>query len=64
MKWKTILLIMAAGFGGYVLGTKAGRGRYRELRSYAQKAANNPRLEKTLKKAEKRLSKLADKVVS
>lgn len=36
------LLILAAGAAGYVLGTKAGRERYDQIRQQTQKVWNNP----------------------
>lgn len=36
------LLIAAAGVAGYVLGTKAGRERYDQIRTQSQKVWNSP----------------------
>lgn len=42
MKKLTLLIAFAAG---YVLGAKAGRGRYEQIKSGAQKVAENPRVQ-------------------
>ncbi|MDP3890352.1 hypothetical protein [Nocardioides sp.] len=47
---KTPLLI--AGAVGYVLGSKAGRGRYEQIKSGAQKVAENPRVQAATHKAQ------------
>jgi hypothetical protein len=41
---KKIALLAAAGVG-YVLGTKAGRERYEQLRKTAQRVSHNPRVQ-------------------
>ncbi len=41
---KKLTLLSAFG-AGYVLGSKAGRGRYEQIRSSAQKVAENPRVQ-------------------
>jgi len=43
-------LLFAAGVG-YVLGARAGRGRYEQIRSGAQKFAGNPRVQAAKDKA-------------
>ena len=43
-------LLLAAGVG-YVLGTKAGRERYEQIRSQAQKIANDPRVQRKARQA-------------
>ncbi len=39
------LLVLAAGGVGYVLGAKAGRGRYEQLRGTFEKVKNDPRVQ-------------------
>ena len=49
MGFKTGLLV---GFGvGYVLGTKAGRERYEELRATWSQISGNPTVQKTVQKS-------------
>jgi hypothetical protein len=50
-----LLLVAAVAFVFYLIGAKAGRGRYREIRRGAKKAWNDP----TVKKARARTKKLA-----
>ncbi|MCW2853606.1 MAG: hypothetical protein JWM84_3270 [Nocardioides sp.] len=47
---KKFPLLVAAGVG-YVLGTKAGRGRYEQIRSGAHKIAENPKVQSATHKA-------------
>ncbi len=50
MRGKILLLV---GFGvGYVLGTRAGRERYEQIKSTAQKLWQDPRVQKQVKHAE------------
>lgn len=39
------LMILVAGAVGYVLGTRAGRERYEQIRQAAQKVTNDPRVQ-------------------
>jgi hypothetical protein len=48
MRKMTILL---AGGVGYVLGARAGRERYEQIRGLAQKVAGNPTVQQTAHKA-------------
>jgi hypothetical protein len=41
---KKIPLLIAAG-AGYVLGARAGRGRYEQIKAGAQKVARDPRVQ-------------------
>ena len=50
-----LILVAAVAFAFYLIGAKAGRGRYREIRRNAKKAWNDP----TVKKARSRTKKLA-----
>ena len=47
---KKIPLLFAAGVG-YVLGTRAGRGRYEQIKAGAQKIADDPRVQAATDKA-------------
>lgn len=44
--------LLIAGAVGYVLGSKAGRGRYEQIKSQAQKVAENPRVQAATHKAQ------------
>jgi hypothetical protein len=50
MKGKILLLTGLAV--GYVLGTRAGRERYEEIKTAADKLWNDPRVQKPVKQAE------------
>lgn len=45
------LLVLVAGGVGYVLGTKAGRGRYEQLRGTFDKVKNDPRVQEQAHRA-------------
>ncbi|MGG7466365.1 MULTISPECIES: hypothetical protein [unclassified Plantibacter] len=47
------ILIIAVGVTAYVLGAKAGRERYREIRQVALSAWNDPQVKKIRKRAVK-----------
>jgi hypothetical protein len=44
--------LLAAAAVGYVLGSKAGRGRYEQIRSGAHKIAENPKVQAATSKAQ------------
>jgi len=60
---KKIVLIVIAGiaFAAYVLGAKAGRTRYREIKHAADEFWNDPRVAKARKKAVKSAKKATAK---
>ncbi|KQY55681.1 hypothetical protein ASD11_14290 [Aeromicrobium sp. Root495] len=39
------VIVLAAGVGGYVLGTRAGRGRYEQIKTQADKVWSNPKVQ-------------------
>ena len=45
------LLVLVAGGVGYVLGTKAGRERYEQLRGTFNKVKNDPRVQEKTQQA-------------
>ena len=45
-------LVLAAGVGGYVLGTRAGRGRYEQIKTQADKVWSNPTVQKAASDAQ------------
>ncbi len=53
MKIKTILVVAAAAGAGYVLGTRAGRAKFDELKARASEFAHSPQ-------AQEAVSKVAD----
>ncbi len=56
---KTTMLL--AGAAGYVLGTRAGRERYEQIKSAAQRVARDPRVQR---KAQEAQSVVREKVTS
>ena len=46
------LTMLAAGGVGYVLGAKAGRTRYEQIRNIARKISGNPTVQSVVEKAE------------
>jgi gas vesicle protein len=46
------LTILTAGGIGYVLGAKAGRTRYEQIRSTARRVAGNPQVQKAARQAQ------------
>ena len=66
MKIKTVLVAGLAGGIGYVLGARAGQGRYEELKSRADRLARNPQVQETVsnlaESAKKGAAKLPDPV--
>lgn len=58
-------ILFATGLAvGYVLGTRAGRERYEQIRSLAQRAWQNPRVQKQVHTAEDFVGDQAKKAVS
>jgi len=58
-------ILLAVGLGiGYVLGTRAGRARYEEMKAAASKLWNDPRIQSSLDQASDFVSDGAKKVVS
>jgi hypothetical protein len=65
MKFLKFLFIAGIAVAAYILGAKAGRGRYREIRSGAKKAWNDPKTKKaraSAKRLGKRTTKKATKL--
>jgi hypothetical protein len=58
-----MLVAAAAGVAGYVLGARAGRGRYREIKETAESFWNDPAVKKARKKAAKKLHDQAMRAV-
>jgi uncharacterized phage infection (PIP) family protein YhgE len=48
MKIKTVLVAGLAGGIGYVLGTRAGQGRYEEIKAQADRLAHSPQVQETV----------------
>jgi hypothetical protein len=45
MKFKTVVVAAAAGAVGYLLGTKAGRARFEQIKARAGELARDPRVQ-------------------
>jgi hypothetical protein len=45
MKFKTVVVIAGAAAVGYLLGTKAGRERFEQIKARAGELANDPRVQ-------------------
>ncbi|MGK9149117.1 hypothetical protein KXS11_15905 [Plantibacter flavus] len=56
-----IVLVVGLAFGAYVLGAKAGRTRYREIKHAAEEFWNDPHVAKARKKAVKSAKKATAK---
>jgi hypothetical protein len=48
VKLKTVLVALIAGGSGYVLGTKAGRARFEEIKAQADRLAHSPKVQETV----------------
>lgn len=55
------LKLLTGGAVGYVLGTKAGRERYEQIRSQAQTLWNHPKVQEQATKAKEKAPILKDK---
>ena len=61
MKKLTVLVAAAAG---YVLGTRAGRERYEQIKSQVTKAWNNPKVQETVDGAQEQAKHVSADVAS
>ena len=48
------VMLLAAGAAGYVLGTRAGRERYEQIRAQSQKLWSNPRVQQAKSDAQEK----------
>ncbi len=66
MKIKSILIAATAGGVGYVLGTRAGRARFEQIRAQAGAFVSSPQVKETVtqlaEEVKKNASKLPDPV--
>ena len=62
MKIKTVLIAAIAGGAGYVLGTRAGRGRFEEIKTKAGEFASSPQVKETVTHLAEEVKKNADKL--
>ena len=62
-KPKKLTLLVAAG-AGYVLGARAGRGRYEQIASTAARVKRNPRVQAAATKAQDTVAQQAPVVAS
>ena len=59
MKFRTVVVIAAAGAVGYLMGTKAGRERFEQIKSRAGEFASDPRVQSQVSNAAGELRKNA-----
>ena len=59
---KTTMLL--AGAAGYVLGTRAGRERYEQIKSAAQRVARDPRVQRKAQEAQSMAKQKAGEAAS
>lgn len=62
MKVKTVLIAAVAGGVGYVLGTRAGRGKFEEIKAKADEFAHSPQAKEAVAKVADLAKKNADKL--
>jgi hypothetical protein len=62
MKIKSILIAATAGGVGYVLGTRAGRARFEQLRARAGEFASSPQVKETVTHLAEEVKKNADRL--
>lgn len=66
MKVKTVLIAAIAGGAGYVLGTRAGRAKFDQIKAKADELAHSPQAREAVNKvadlAKKNAEKLPDPV--
>ncbi len=62
MKLKTVVVALIAGGTGYVLGTKAGRSRFEEIKAQADRLAHSPTVQSTVAHVADELKKNARKL--
>ena len=62
MKIKTVLIAAIAGGAGYVLGTRAGRGRFEQIKTKATEFASSPQVKETVTHLAEEVKKNADKL--
>jgi hypothetical protein len=60
VKVKTVLVASIAGGVGYVLGTRAGRAKFEEIRAKADRLAHSPQVQDVVTKAAEQVKKNAD----
>jgi uncharacterized protein YjgD (DUF1641 family) len=62
MKIKTVLVAGLAGGIGYVLGTRAGHGRFEQIKSQADRLARSPQVQETVTNLAEGVKKSAGKL--
>ncbi|WP_243064536.1 hypothetical protein [Humibacter sp. RRB41] len=63
-KFLIVVGIVVAVAAGYVVGTKAGHGRYQEIAAAANSVWKDPAVKKALTKAKKRARKSLDRATN
>lgn len=62
MKVKTVFVAALAGGVGYVLGTRAGRARFEQIRAKADEFAHSPQVKDAVSQVAEQVKKNADKL--
>lgn len=62
MKFKTLVFLGAAATAGYVLGTKAGRAQYEQIKARADEFVHDPRVRSGVSSIAGEVKKNADKL--
>lgn len=62
MKVKTVFVATVAGGIGYVLGTRAGRAKFEQIRSKADEFAHSPQVKEAVSQVAEQVKKNADKL--
>jgi hypothetical protein len=62
MKIKTVLVAAVAAGAGYVLGTRAGRAKFEQIKARADELAHSPKAQEAVAKVADLAKKNADKL--
>lgn len=62
MKVKTVIVATLAGSIGYVLGTRAGRAKFEQIRAKADQFAHSPQVQDAVSQVAEQVKKNADKL--
>lgn len=62
MKLKTLVFVAAAATAGYLLGTKAGRAQFEQIKAKADELAHDPRVRSQVSSLASQVKSHADKL--
>ena len=62
MKFRTLVFVAGAAAAGYVLGTKAGRAQYEQIKARADELVHDPRVRSGVSSIATEVRKNADKL--